>query len=230
MHEHDDALIAALVSEQLPSAEATAARSQVLGCPRCRHEMEAQALVRRSLRSLEHPALTDFERSRLRHAIDRQQAAKPWYVRLAPALGAAAVLLIVVGVAGGLLRSQLGGAASTERLRAPVTEVAAEPEAAPTPDDLTAAPAAPQETPLDYGELSLKELRDRVEELAGTPIDTAASEGGTEAVYACIDESVGAVPVATASVEGEPIEIYRHPDGTVVALETSSCQAIVQVP
>ncbi len=232
MHRHDEALIAALATGDLPDAEADEARRAIASCSSCRQDLAAQELVRQHLLALGSPTLTDFERTRLHHVID-QQTPRRWYVRLAPAMAVAAAFVLVAGLGLGLLRTTTGEHA--EQAAAPTLAETA-PAAVPPAEVLTGVeePAAADESPeqesalVDFGEVSREDLGLLVESLESRAYTLGDAEGPPAE---CADTAgEGAVLVGTGSLEGSDVEIYRFDDEHVAAFALPSCELLAESP
>ncbi|MFQ5966049.1 MAG: hypothetical protein ACE5MI_00390 [Acidimicrobiia bacterium] len=256
MHDHDDELIAALAGGHLSSAETEAARATVASCPRCSAELATQLSARQSLRSLDQVTLTDFERSRLHHVVDRP-VARPWYVRLAPALGAAAGFVLVAGLGVTLLGSGADVAelpTVSEASADAIAEPASAAEPAPAAEGIEEPEAGLVERspgllglaapgPLDFGDLTeadlgtLLQLIALEQELEGlsesvTQLQEKLAEDATASVPECLEDAgvPPAIYVGTGTLAGEPIELFMLPDNRAVAYQQSSCEIVAQFP
>ena len=245
MHNHDDDLIADVAGGHLAGTDYQRASADINSCPRCRAELEAQLFARASVRSLGDSQLTQFERSRLHHVVEQQASSVPkaWYVRLAPALGAAAALVLVVGIGLNLALSEtqpVGDLAaeatvqSTEAQTSPAAEApsAAEPPAGAVQESAPLRAAAT--APMDFGDLTETELQDQLEVIATQQVTeeaTAGADFSAEAGLApeCIEET-DQTYVGYASVSGVAIELYRTDESQAVAYESDTCQIVAQYP
>lgn len=104
MHDHDLDLIAEYASGLLTEADESRAVELVRECESCAKEFTDQQAIRSLLANAPAPALSEFERTRLRRSVldaasPPVAVAPPWLVRFRPLMGlAAAVLVLVVGV------------------------------------------------------------------------------------------------------------------------------------
>lgn len=256
MHKHDPDLIAAFAEGSLDADQAQHAEALIASCNDCRSELEAQRVALATLAGAPRPQMTGAERSELHRAINREATpatGTPWYVRLAPALSAAAVLVLVVGVAGVMLR---GSSTGDEAALAPPAEVA-EPatSAAAATEERAALPTEPSGSSLDLavdpvqdlGKMSTEALEtfladagiDRLQ--AATQAPAAVSEDAARGSFlvprTCASEAQArnqaaevAIAAYTAEVDETPVEIYVFEDGAAVVLETPECAVFFETP
>ena len=120
-HERCSELLGPLLRGELSEQQATSVEDHIAGCEECRAEKEGlQALIGApALMSVPAEPLTEFEKARLRRAVAGAMPAaspaartivsepgKPWAARIAPYLGTAAALILVVF---GATQLDLGG-------------------------------------------------------------------------------------------------------------------------
>lgn len=104
MHSHDLDLIAEHASGFLTGADETRAAQLVDSCEACRQEFNIHREIRSVLAAATAPAMSEFERTRLRRSVldgvaPAGRAVSPWQRRfLAVAASAAAVFVVVTGV------------------------------------------------------------------------------------------------------------------------------------
>lgn len=104
MHNHDLDLIAEYASGLLTGADESRAAELVRTCDSCAEEFADHQAIRSLLATAPAPALSEFERTKLRRSVldavaPPASATSPWLTRLRPLMGAAAAMLVlVVGV------------------------------------------------------------------------------------------------------------------------------------
>lgn len=104
MHDHDLDLIAEHASGLLAGADAARADELVASCDVCADEFHTHSQIKTLLATAPHPAMSEFERTRLRRSVldevaPPRGAFRPWQQRfLAAAGGIAAVAALAVGV------------------------------------------------------------------------------------------------------------------------------------
>lgn len=112
-HERCSELLRSYVSGELTGQSAAGVRAHLEGCPDCRAEERAVGVLLEGPGPTKHPEqMDDLERARLHRALAQELFARPAnveiatpgvrrrFARLAPALGAAAVLLVGLVLAG----------------------------------------------------------------------------------------------------------------------------------
>jgi hypothetical protein len=110
MHSHDLDLIAEHASGFLTGTDEMRAAELVASCETCRGEFETHREIRSVLAAAPVPAMSEFERTRLRRSVldnvaPARGAVSPWQRRFLAAAGAAAAVFVVVtgvGVLGDL--------------------------------------------------------------------------------------------------------------------------------
>lgn len=104
MHSHDLDLIAGHASGFLTGADQTRAAQLVESCETCRQEFNTQKEIRSVLATAPAPAMSEFERTKLRRSVldgvaPADSAVTPWQRRfLAVAASVAAIFVVVTGV------------------------------------------------------------------------------------------------------------------------------------
>ncbi|MEX2654825.1 MAG: hypothetical protein WD532_07330 [Acidimicrobiia bacterium] len=201
MHSHDLDLIASHASGLLSGADETRAAELIGSCEVCASEFSSQRQIRSLLAAAPTPAMSEFERTRMRRAVldavaRPTPAVSPWQRRfMAIAGAAAAVLVVVVGVGvGGLFGGDDAG-----------DLVAAE----------SATTAAAADAPMDESDATMSALSDHEESerAAADDADGAVMTMQTQMVdISGFDDpdaldSVLAELTALAQELGEPVSI-----------------------
>lgn len=239
MHRHHDLdLITALVEGHL--ADPAPAEELVASCPQCADVFHTHLTVRQAVEGAERPAMTEFERRRIRGAVWEQldrsatrasSSPTPWWYRIAPV---AAIMVVVVGVAGILLTNPGGEDAGTASdpvagdMRAAsddAGESAVEPMAETyEASGATESPAqASATTAADAGADGLEQAA-----LTSAELDEAASafaerasagEVGADESFACwpaVETEEAVVAVESVELDGEPVWFVAFGAGSEV--------------
>ena len=182
----DFELIMALAEESLPPAEAAAAEAALDEASRTELAAQRQALA--ALAGLAPAAMTVSERTNLREVVrselhvsravelpvDTTRAKTPWYVKALPALGAAAALVLVVGIGLSSIGGLGGGSDDSAIQATTATEATAATTAA-----TEAATAA--RSLLGDAESAPQSALDMADTTEATSVATAAAAAETEA-------------------------------------------------
>ena len=230
----DFELIMALAEKSLPPAEAAAAEAALDEASRTELAAQRQALA--ALAGLAPAAMTVSERTNLREVVrselhvsravelpvDTTRAKTPWYVKALPALGAAAALVLVVGIGLSSIGGLGGGSDDSAIQATTAAEATAAAETEATADD---GRFARMTLPDDLGAVSLSDLDeiDALTEEAAEALITnfpfaafylpdAAGEPGLTC-WASVLDSIGLegeiLYMGTATIDGVAGEIYR---------------------
>lgn len=206
MHDHDLDLIAEHASGLLTGADAARADEIVASCEVCAEEFHTHSQIKTLLATAPHPAMSEFERTRLRRAVLDQMppprgAMRPWQQRFLAAVGgiaAVAALAVGFGVLGQTGSDDGGLAVAGESADTSIATDALVPMADEADGDTEMGIMTEEATEADDG-LADTAATDATARFAGVLVD-----GGTEPIDL---DSVLAELSAVAETIGESVPL-----------------------